>query len=139
MPRVAIVVLAFLSLSGCSTRDCCCPRPPACPPAPCAPAAPPPAAVAELPPKDVMMKAAQEGLDQWLYDEVYAANRELQECLLKASKEKDPAAAKKSHDECVARFKVRMKAAEENVVRAREMSTEVINSFRGTQPQPPSK
>lgn len=83
-----------------------------------------------------MMKAAQEGLNQWLYDEVYAANRELQACLLKASEEKDPAAAKKAHDECVARFKERLDAAEESVVRTREAATEIINSFRGTPPQP---
>ncbi len=86
-----------------------------------------------------MRKAAEEGLGQGFYDEVYAANNELQACLLAASKEADPAAGRTAHDRCIARFHARLDDAEANLVRARKAATEAIDGMRGPAPTVPAK
>lgn len=79
------------------------------------------------------------GLDQWFYDEVYTANRDLQACLLKASSEKDPAAAKKSQDQCIAQFNAKLDAVEKRLVETRKMVTEAIMSSPAGPSLPPLK
>jgi hypothetical protein len=89
--------------------------------------------------RDEKLKAAMAGLGQWFYDEVYAANIELQACLLAASEEADPTTAKTAHDACIARFHARLDDAEANLVRTRKAATDAINGRREGTPQAPAK
>lgn len=139
MPRAVFILVMSVLLWGCSTRDCCCPQPRNCPTVQCTPSAPPPSGVEPTALQDEKLKAAMAGIDQWFYDEVYTANRDLQACLLKASQEKDPAAAKKSHDQCVAQFKAKLDAVEKSLDETRKMATEAIMSSPAGPSQPPLK
>lgn len=139
MTRTVLLAAMPLLLWGCSTRDCCCPTPRRCPSVPCPPDAPPPVADKPDPLRDEKLKAAMAGLDQWFYDEVYTANRDLQACLLQAGKEQDPAAAKKSEEECIARFNARLDAAEKNLVQTRKAVNDAIGSPSAAPSQPPKR
>jgi len=73
--------------------------------------------------------------NQAFYDEVYAANIDLASCLKHAAGEDDPAVAKSRHDECIVRFKDRLRAAEENLVRGREAAARALREL----PEVPAK